>query len=133
MAAGIRFICSQCRFTVEAWDEGNPYFLSDKGKPQFFYHPARERKLEEYIQQSAGRYLTGKEREDFIASRTGNMSDLLCLDCGNTFRLDLEKRKRICPRRNCKSKNVVDPSMMGGKICPRCKMGTFEIGGALIS
>lgn len=92
-----------------------------------------EERLEEYIQQSEGRYLTGKEREDFLAGRRGNMSDLLCLDCGNGFKRDLEKQRAVCPKRNCKSKNVISLGELEGKLCPRCKTGAFEAGGLMIS
>lgn len=125
MAEGRKLICSHCGYALEAWSDGNPFFLSDAGEPQFFYHP-NESQLEEYIQQSEGRYLTGEARQDFMVKRVGNMNDLLCLDCGNTFRLDADRQPTVCPQERCKSKNGVDVWLLSGKTCPRCKTGTFR-------
>lgn len=57
MAQGRIYICENCGKSVEAWDEGNPYFLDQRGKKQYRYHPDRERDL-----------------------CIGNDSDLICLD-----------------------------------------------------
>lgn len=110
---------------IESWSDGNPYFMSDDGKPQFFHHP-QEYLLDEYVTQSEGRTLSGKEREKFIASRVGNMSDMLCLDCGAKFQLDLERKEAVCPRKKCHSKNISDTWKLAGKKCPSCKVGRFK-------
>ena len=126
MAEGKQFVCSHCRYAIEARDDGNHYFLSDAGKPQFLDHPGQDKRLEEHIQQSEGRNLTGKAREDFLARRVGNMSDLLCLDCGSKFRRDLDKQEAVCPRKKCQSKNVTNVWQLEGKTCPSCKTGRFK-------
>ncbi|MCX7008730.1 MAG: hypothetical protein NTY53_16025 [Kiritimatiellaeota bacterium] len=127
MAEIKRFICSHCRYLLEASDEGHPYFLSDEGKPQFFSQSSREKQLEEFLQQSAGRPLTGTAREDFLAQRTGKMSDLLCLDCGSKFKRDLGRQEAICPGRKCHSKNVAAVWQLEGKTCPSCTAGRFKL------
>jgi len=44
MAACIQFTCSSCGFSVQAWDEGNPYIqFPGLRKPHYFYHPSGER------------------------------------------------------------------------------------------
>ena len=126
MAEGKEFVCSHCRYAIEARDDGNPYFLSDNGKLHFLSHNDGAKRLEEYIQQSEGRFLTGQSREDFLAKRVGIMSDLLCLDCGSKFRRDLKKQEAVCRRLKCKSKNVVDVCELEGKTCPSCKTGSFK-------
>ena len=126
MAEGKQFVCSHCRYAIEARDEGNPYFLSDNGRPQLFYHPVGGQLLEDYIQNSEGRFLTGKERKDFLIKRTGNMTNILCLDCGSKFKRDLEEQDAVCPRRKCKSKKVVATWKLEGKTCPSCKTGRFK-------
>jgi len=79
MAEGKEFVCSHCRYLIEA-----------------------------------------------SVQRTGNMADLLCLDCGSKFKRDLKNQEAVCPRHKCKSKNVVDIGALEGKICPSCKTGRFK-------
>lgn len=186
MAMGVTFVCANCKFAVEAWDDGNPYFLSYKGRPQFFYHPDGEGMLESYkikymcdalgaivdqvhdemftemlrhvIQRAGGHSgldrdhlswlkedlsrlcdmvrsrlasvpaLAGVTVPDYerLSERTGNMSDVLCLDCGRKFKRDLEKQKAVCPVRTCKSAKIVDVCDLNGKTCPKCKQGIFQ-------
>ena len=126
MATGLTFVCSHCRYAIEACDNGNPYFLSDDGKLHFLSHNDGEERLEEYIQQSEGRFLKGQTRKDFLAKRIGIMSDLLCLDCGSKFRRDLKEQEAVCPRLKCKSKNVVAVCQLEGQTCPSCKTGRFK-------
>jgi hypothetical protein len=126
MAACYTFVCSYCRYSIEAWDDGNPYFLSDKGRRQYFYHPGGEEQLKEYVSQSDGKDLTGDELNKFLEKRTGNMSEMLCLDCGRKFRRDLERQKAVCPSRTCKSANIIDTWELEDKQCPKCKQGQFK-------
>jgi predicted lipoprotein with Yx(FWY)xxD motif len=42
MAMGVCFVCSNCAHSVEAWDDGNPYYLDDGGKKVYAYHPDHE-------------------------------------------------------------------------------------------
>ena len=127
MAEEKTFVCSHCRYLLAASDQGHPYFLSDAGKPQFFSHPGSAEQLEEFVQQSAGKTLTGKAREDFLAQRSGKMSDLLCLDCGSKFKKDLDRQEAVCPGRKCHSKNVAAVWQLEGKTCPSCKTGHFKL------
>ena len=45
VAQGFRFVCGGCAHTIEAWDEGNPYYIDDDGKKQYAYHPSDKRDL----------------------------------------------------------------------------------------
>ena len=126
MAACFTFVCSHCGYSIEAWDDGNPYFLSDKGRHQYFYHPGGEEQLMEYVSQSEGKDLTGAALQKFLENRTGNMTDMICLDCGRKFRRDLDKQKALCPSRRCKSANISDTCELEGKPCPTCKQGRFK-------
>jgi len=42
MAEGIRYKCSDYGKTIEAWSDGNPYFIDGRGKKKYAYHPDRE-------------------------------------------------------------------------------------------
>ena len=39
MAQGIRLVCENCGKSIEAWDDGNPYYLDRRGKKQYAWHP----------------------------------------------------------------------------------------------
>ena len=43
MAEGIKYVCGKCRHTIEAWSDGNPYYIDDHGGRQYAYHPDHER------------------------------------------------------------------------------------------
>jgi len=32
MAEGIRYVCSECGRSVEAWSDGNPYYIDENGQ-----------------------------------------------------------------------------------------------------
>jgi hypothetical protein len=42
MAEGRRFVCDECGDSVEAWSDGNPYFVTEDGRKQYAYHPDHE-------------------------------------------------------------------------------------------
>ncbi|MEM7681450.1 MAG: hypothetical protein AAF288_05805 [Planctomycetota bacterium] len=107
MAMGVRWVCSHCRRTVDAWDDGNPYFLDQNGRKQHFYHPTR---LED---------LPGVGPDTVF----GNDSDALCLDCGHDFCIDSEKPIDACPK--CGESDLADTWELNGKRCPWCKRGRF--------
>ena len=43
MAQGVTFSCNHCGHSIEAWDDGNPYYLDERGKKRYAYHPSSER------------------------------------------------------------------------------------------
>jgi hypothetical protein len=43
MAQSFRFICNSCGETIESWDEGDPYYLDERGRKQYAYHPDSKR------------------------------------------------------------------------------------------
>ena len=102
MAAGFRFVCSGCDHNIEAWDEGNPYYINENGKKQYAYHP------------------------DVLRNRCiGNDSPHLCLSCGHEFMVDSEVPIAACPK--CKVGKIVDTMELSGKACPYCKRGVFVV------
>ena len=128
MAELKRFVCSHCRYLIEALSQGEAYFISDAGKLLPLDPARREEQLAEFLQQSAGRDLIGAERDAFIAQRTGTLSPMLCVACGSTFKRDTHKPEAsLCPRRKCQSKNVFPTWQLEGKPCPSCKTGHFKL------
>jgi predicted RNA-binding Zn-ribbon protein involved in translation (DUF1610 family) len=101
MAQALRFVCGGCRRAVEAWSDGNPYYLDAAGVKQYAYHPDHER----------------------LALCIGNDSPHLCLACGDKFLLDSRAPVAACP--GCGSAEIAAAYELGGQRCPFCKAGTF--------
>lgn len=96
-----RFVCSNCRRSVGAWDDGNPYYLDEIGRKRYAYHPDHER----------------------LALCIGNDSPHICLDCAKQFKVDSRQPRTVCPR--CHSRQIVDTCVLGGRRCPYCHSGVF--------
>ena len=101
MAEAFRFVCSGCRRAIEAWSDGNPYYIDEAGAKQYAFHPDHER-LDRCI---------------------GNDSPHLCLSCGAEFKVDSRAPIAACP--SCGASDIVDSYQLGGCRCPYCKSGTF--------
>jgi DNA-directed RNA polymerase subunit RPC12/RpoP len=101
MAQGVTYVCSDCGTSIEAWDEGNPYYRDEKGRKKYAYHPDSEH----------------------LALCIGNDADFLCLGCGKKFKVDSEAPIDRCPK--CKSTEIVDRYELEGKQCPYCMKGKF--------
>ena len=100
MAAGISFVCRGCDKTIEAWDDGNPYYMED-GQKRYAYHP----------------------NHDLLDLCIGNDSPHLCLSCGHQFMVDSNAPITVCPE--CKARKIVCTMKLDGKACPYCKKGVF--------
>jgi DNA-directed RNA polymerase subunit RPC12/RpoP len=102
MAFARKYVCTNCRRAIEAWDDGNPYYTTAAGKKRYAYHP-------------------DKKRNQCI----GNDSPHLCLNCGHEFTVDSRSPTANCPK--CAATNIVRTFGLEGKPCPYCKNGTFDI------
>ncbi len=102
MAQGFRFVCGKCDHTIEAWDDGNPYYFDDDGKKKYAYHP----------------------NDELLKRCIGNDAEHLCLSCEKEFMVDLEAPITACPK--CKSSEIVRKMELAGKSCPYCKEGVFR-------
>ncbi|MBT5832344.1 MAG: hypothetical protein HOH77_19305 [Candidatus Latescibacteria bacterium] len=103
MAEQLQFICKGCGHTLQAWSDGNPYYIDGKGKKQYAYHPDHE------------------APEKCI----GNDSPYICLACGDEFKVDSEKPITQCP--TCNAEDIVDKFKLEGKTCHACKTDVFGI------
>ena len=101
MAEAVRFVCAECGNFIEAWSDGNPYYIDERGKKQYAYHPDHD----------------GLER------CIGNDSPHLCLKCGKKFVVDSRAPRDACPK--CGSTDFAHTFQLEGKRCPKCKTGTF--------
>jgi Zn finger protein HypA/HybF involved in hydrogenase expression len=104
MAMCVRFVCGECDHAIEAWDDGNPYYIDvETGEKKYAYHP----------------------EHDLLALCIGNDAPHLCLSCGKEFVVDSREPKSTCPK--CKSEDISDRVDLDGRGCPSCKKGTFSI------
>lgn len=101
MAEAKRFVCRSCRRTIEAWSDGNPYYIDEAGRKQYAYHPDHER----------------------LARCIGNDSPHLCLACGEDFMLDSRAPTSECPK--CGAAEIAGTYELDGRRCPYCKAGVF--------
>ena len=76
MAEAVRYVCGECGHAIEAWDEGNPYYVDLDGNKQYAYHP----------------------NHDMLALCTGNDSPYLCMSCGHKFKVDSQAPVTSCPK-----------------------------------
>ena len=86
MASGIRLVCTNCKKTIEAWPDGDPYYFDQNGKKQYVYHP-----------------------DPVLELCVGYKSPHLCLNCGKEFTVDSEKPIANCPKSS--SDDIVDTAV----------------------
>lgn len=102
MAEGVSFVCGKCSHSIEAWSDGNPYYIDEAGKKQYAYHPDHQN-LERCV---------------------GNDDPHLCLACGKGFKEDSRAPRGRCPR--CRSTEIAPTTELDGKLCPFCGEGRFR-------
>ena len=103
MAQGIRFVCRGCKRDIEAWDDGNPYYLDEDGKKRYAYHP----------------------QHDLLERCIGNDTPHLCLACAHQFMVDSRAPIAACPE--CGASEIVNTLKLTDKACPYCKTGEFAV------
>lgn len=101
MAAGIRLACTSCQFAIVAWDDGNPFYLDERGRKRYAHHPNHEA----------------------LARCIGNDVPHLCLECGAQARVDSRRPRDRC--RRCRTGRLVATWELAGHTCPRCHEGRF--------
>lgn len=101
MAECFRYVCQSCGKSIDAWSDGNPYYIDERGKKEYAYHPDHEG----------------------LARCIGNDSEHICMACGKEFRVDSRAPKTCCPK--CKSAETIDTFQLEGRQCPVCKNGRF--------
>lgn len=102
MAEGIVYRCTSCARSVEAWSDGNPYYLDEAGEKQYAYHP---------------------NHED-LARCIGNDDPHLCLSCGAEQMVDSRDPHTAC--RACGAEQLHDTWRLEGKDCPWCAEGVLR-------
>jgi DNA-directed RNA polymerase subunit RPC12/RpoP len=101
MAEATRYVCSACRRAIEAWSDGNPYYIDERGRKQYAYHPDHKA----------------------LDRCVGNDSPHICLACGEEFNVDSRAPVAECPK--CMAGDIAECFQLSGKRCPYCKAGDF--------
>ena len=101
MAEAVRYVCGGCHNAIEAWSDGNPYYIDEAGAKRYAYHPDHKR-LDRCI---------------------GNDSPHLCLGCGAEFMVDSRAPVATCPK--CGEGRSAHTYHLEGRLCPFCKSGVF--------
>jgi len=101
MAEAYKFVCGNCSYSIEAWSDGNPYYIDRNGKKKYLYHP-----------QSLDRCI-------------GNDFPHICLSCGFEFNVDSLSPITECPE--CKGADRVPITSLDEVRCPYCKEGIFAM------
>ena len=125
MAQCLTFICPKCGFSLEAWDDGNPYIVDKRGVRRYFYHPSGGKVIEKVTNAINGRECTEDERLKILTERCGNAPDHICRKCGTISKLDPAKDSMVCSK--CKSDQLEDTYGLTGKKCTKCD-GVFPEG-----
>jgi DNA-directed RNA polymerase subunit RPC12/RpoP len=120
------FTCEHCGHTVEGWDEGNPYIIDSKMKRVYFYHPGGEHILEQVAGEVIAASNGALDFDTVLKERTGNAPDHVCMQCGHIRKFDPGRDTAIC--RKCGGTELVKAYHIGGKPCPKCKVGKFSEG-----
>lgn len=108
----LKFVCDTCGFSVEGWDDGNPYVEFPSGKRKYCYHPSMEEDMRVAAMEALEKAETRKEIKAFLTilpkmqMHLGNVPVCLCFDCGRITTFGSDKDKIMCAQ--CKSANVYD-------------------------
>ena len=94
MAQQFIFECDECEFSIEEWDDGNPYEIMLDGSRNYVYHP------------------------DDLSNTVGNALNYICRECGKTSCLDPDKDEIKC--KFCNSINIEDILKLNNKKCIKC-------------
>jgi len=104
MAECVQFVCSNCGNSIEAWSDGNPFYVDADGKKIYAHHP----------------------NHDELAKCIANDVPHLCLEYGTESKIDSRIDPQVCP--HCSSESIVDSFNLNGVDCPKCKKRAYRHG-----
>ena len=126
MAACITFTCSGCGFSVDSWDDGNPYIEAPNRHRYHFYHPCESGQIKDIIAKILGHTPTQSEIDMMLEEFSGNESDYICRDCLKFTKRNEEIDELRCG--SCGSANIQRTHELGGILCPSCGKAKFDEG-----
>ncbi len=110
MAQSWIFECVRCDNHVEAWDDGDPYYVDVRRSLQGI--PRSRCKVYVHHPDVPDQPLDGIDVPH------------VCLDCSHGFHVDDQRPRETCTK--CRSRNIVDALRLEGRTCPKCRKGSFE-------
>jgi len=126
VAACLTFKCSNCGFSVDSWDDGNPYVEDPRGKRHYFHHPCEEEQIREIAGRVLGRTPKREEIDEMVKLHGGNESNFICADCLRITQRNPSKDALVCG--DCHSSRLVRTHELGGTRCLSCEVGQFDGG-----
>lgn len=108
--------CDKCGFSLPSGWGRYMYVTDETGKRVICPHPNEFDTMR--------RVLGAEAPWELIEQRRGFNSFCLCLDCLSVLEIDLKRDARACSK--CKSNHVASLRELIGKLCPKCKNGTFQ-------
>ena len=120
MAQGTTMVCTNCQFSLEAWEDGNPYGID-----------ADKLLIEGLSRQEAKVHFYHPQPPPVGAFEFGVDVPHLCLACAAEFCVDSEEPTSTCP--SCQSPKICDLCELESKTCPKCGRGVFVSDGFMIS
>ena len=120
MAQGTTMICTNCQFSLDAWEDGNPYGID-----------AEKVLIEGLSREEAKVHFYHPQPPPDSAFEFGVDVPHLCLACSFEFCVDNEEPTSTCP--SCQSPKICDLCELESKTCPKCRRGTFASDGFMVS
>jgi DNA-directed RNA polymerase subunit RPC12/RpoP len=124
MAMRTTYTCTSCSFSVEDWDEGNPYIVGPRGWRYHFYHPGREQQMDAIILKVLGYMPDEAEKQAFLEMNSGDETTFLCESCAAVSRIDATRDRLACKK--CRSPRIKPTHELEDVACPKCKDGVLK-------
>ena len=134
------YACTRCGFTLTKPEGGQMYVMDNFGTRSICPHPGEDAHVarvlgvdEEALRYAFAQKTCGKgnpaaqhpmELFAYALSRTGFLSDCLCLNCLAPFKLDVHRDAKQCPA--CSSRHIKTAKELLKHRCPKCKQGTLQ-------
>jgi hypothetical protein len=124
MASSTHFKCDACGFSLEIWDDGHPYIRGLTGRRHYFYHPANQKEVAQFVDAMLGHEGTASERRAYLAAHAGCEGEFLCMDCCKLSKIDEARDPKAC--RKCHRPDLIPAMELEGSPCPKCRKGLFQ-------
>ncbi|MHA1744801.1 MAG: hypothetical protein ACTSWW_02310 [Promethearchaeota archaeon] len=106
------------------WAGGTCYVTDEKGKRIICPHPGEIFTITRVLKYRLEDLPTDPDFQALLKERVGNLADCVCLDCINSFAIDLKRDPKNCSK--CKSTNIIPVKDLNGKECPKCHNGIIH-------
>lgn len=131
MAKLLKFICDNCEHELKTWENGVIYVTNDDNERILCRHPGESYQVAKVLGISEMDIfgfpymrIPKPSLYPLLNERVGVVTDCLCNDCSNEFKIDWRTDERVCPK--CKSDDIIPVDNLDGLPCSKCKEGKFR-------